>query len=92
MARKGRKLPRKAYIQSAKIEILSGDTARMHTAVAMLDSLVMHYGPDPEAYYWMTKILVDFSEKRAGLDAKTETIKTMRAYVHRFAGVGLRQR
>ena len=40
-AQKVRKLPSGAYLKSAKIEIISGDTARYAGAMAMLDTLMM---------------------------------------------------
>ena len=52
-AGKPRKLPASAYIKSAKIHILSGNTERYEQAVAMLDSLFMYYGPNAEGLYWM---------------------------------------
>ena len=59
MAQKARKLPEGAYIKTAKIEILSGDQERYKTAVAMLDSLFLNYGPHAEGLYLMAQIMVD---------------------------------
>lgn len=79
-AQKARKLPEKAYIESAQIAIVSGDTARYKDATAMLDSLLMHYGPHPEAYYWLNQIMVDFVEKTGGLENKKPYAIKMAAY------------
>ena len=78
--RKGRKLPEKAYIESAQIAIVSGDTVRYKEAIAMLDSLFMNYGPHPEGYFWMNQVAVDFVEKTAGLKNKEPWVKRMAAY------------
>jgi len=53
---KGRKLPIGAYIKSAKISIISGDLDRYPEALAMLDSLAMHYGPHAEALYLTSQV------------------------------------
>ena len=60
---KDRVLPAKAYISSAKIEILGyGSTkekVRIETAIGMLDSLFLHYGPHSEGYFWYSQIQWD---------------------------------
>ncbi len=58
-----RKLPASAYIKSAKIEILSGDKKRYVVAIAMLDSLFMHYGPHAEGLNLMAATYIDFTDK-----------------------------
>jgi tetratricopeptide (TPR) repeat protein len=78
--KKGRKLPEKAYIESAQIAIVSGDTTRYREAIAMLDSLFMNYGMHPEGYYWMNQIAVDFIEKTSGLKNKEPWVYKMVAY------------
>ncbi|MDF1543474.1 MAG: tetratricopeptide repeat protein [bacterium] len=62
-AKRPRKLPASAYIKSAKIEILSGDKERYLVAVAMLDSLFMHYGPHAEGLNLMAATYIDFTDK-----------------------------
>ncbi len=78
----GRKLPVSAYIKSAKIEIIAGgdDPERYVTAIAMLDSLFMHYGPHAEGLYWMSKIMLDQMEKANGPEQKAMQAKKMAAY------------
>jgi len=82
MAAKGRKLPPDAYIKTAKIEIIEakGDSARINTAIAMLDSLIMNHGPRPEAYYWMTKIMVDLSNAKTNPRDKQPYVERLVAY------------
>ncbi len=75
-----RKLPISTYIKSAKIEILSGDEERIPGAVALLDSLFMHYGPHAEGLYWMTQIQVDYIERKANLDEKKPYVEKMVIY------------
>lgn len=83
MADKGRKLPADAYIKTAKIEVIEakGDTARINTAIAMLDSLLMHYGPRPEAYYWMSKIMVDLTGLQPTAREKMPYLRQLVAYI-----------
>jgi len=81
IAGRGRKLPVDAYIKTAKIEIISGEEERYHTAIAMLDSLFIHYGHHAEGLYWMGKINGDFIEKRASLKEKLPYLETMVAYI-----------
>lgn len=78
----GRKLPISAYIKSAKIEIIAGgdDPERYLTAIALLDSLFMHYGPHAEGLYWMSQIMVDYVEKANGPQQKADATKKMVAY------------
>lgn len=78
--RKGRKLPEKAYIESAQIAIVSGDTLRYRDAMAMLDSLFMNYGPHPEGYLWMNQIAVDFIEKSAKMADKEKWVRHLALY------------
>jgi len=82
-ADKGRKLPADAYIKTAKIEVIEakGDTARINIAIAMLDSLLMHYGPRPEAYYWMSKIMIDLTNLQPTPQAKLPYLQHLVAYV-----------
>jgi len=75
MAKKARKLPVGSYITSAKIEILSQDRERLFTAIAMLDSLYMHYGPHAEAIYWMAKIKGDLLEQESVMDNKLPLVE-----------------
>ena len=77
---KGRKLTADAYIKTAKIEITYGDTVRYQYAMVMLDSLIMYYGPYAEAYFWMTKIMVDFHEKNPDFKKKRHYVERMAAY------------
>jgi tetratricopeptide (TPR) repeat protein len=79
-AAEARKLPVGAYIKTAKIEILSGDTVRYAYAQAMLDSLFLHYGPHAEGMFWMNQMMVDFIEKSGSLDGKKEYVELMVAY------------
>jgi tetratricopeptide (TPR) repeat protein len=75
-----RKLPVGTYISSAKIEILSGEQERYLTAIAMLDSLFMHYGPHAEGLYWMAKIMQDYIERTSDPTEKLEYVNRMVAY------------
>jgi tetratricopeptide (TPR) repeat protein len=75
-----RKLPVGAYIKSAKIEILSGDIERYQTAIALLDSLFMHYGPHAEGLSLMGRIMVDFVEKTPSPEDKAPFLEKMVAY------------
>ena len=77
---KARKLNPDAYIKTAKIEITYGDTVRYRYAMVMLDSLLMYYGPYAEAYYWMTKMMVDFHEKTPDFKAKKLYVEKMAIY------------
>jgi tetratricopeptide (TPR) repeat protein len=79
-AKKARKLPADAYVKSAKIEILSGDLERYKTAIAMLDSLFMHYGPHSEALNLMASIYVDYTDKEPDPVAKFAYIEKLVAY------------
>jgi tetratricopeptide (TPR) repeat protein len=75
-----RKLPVSAYIKSAKIEILSGDMERYQTAIALLDSLFMNYGPHAEGLYLMGQIMVDFVERTPSPTDKVPHLEKMVAY------------
>jgi tetratricopeptide (TPR) repeat protein len=79
-AKKPRKLPTSAYIKSAKIEIVSGDIERYPSAIAMLDSLFMHYGPHAEGLDLMRKVMVDYVEKAPNPEAKMPHLESMMAY------------
>ncbi|MFQ6007382.1 MAG: tetratricopeptide repeat protein, partial [Candidatus Zixiibacteriota bacterium] len=79
-AQKARKLPVSAYIKSAKIEILSGEFERYQTAIAMLDSLFMHYGPHAEGLKLMGQIMVDLLEKTPNPSEKAPFLEKMVAY------------
>jgi tetratricopeptide (TPR) repeat protein len=78
--RGGRKLPVSAYLKTAKIEILSGEPERYEYAIAMLDSLFMHYGPHAEGLYLMGQIMVDGIETTPNLEAKGTYLEKMVAY------------
>ncbi len=80
-AKRGRKLPEGAYIKSAKIHILSGDTSRYRDAIAMLDSLGMHYGPHAEALSLTASIYIDFLEKESDFSKKPEWVAKFRTIV-----------
>lgn len=80
-AKEGRKLPMGAYIKSAKIDILSGDLERYTSAIAMLDSLFMYYGPTAEAIQLRGSIEVDYIDKAESMDEKKEHVATLMAYV-----------
>jgi len=80
-AQRGRpKLPVSAYLKTAKIEILSGKPERYEYAVAMLDSLFMHYGPHAGGLYLMGQIMVDYIDKTSGLTEKAPYLERMVAY------------
>lgn len=79
-AKKPRKLPAGAYIKSAKIHIISGKIERYPEAIAMLDSLFLHYGPHAEGLYWMGQINVDYVEKMASPVEKKQYIEKLVAY------------
>ena len=79
-AQKVRKLPAGAYLKSAKIEIISGDTARYAGAIAMLDTLMIHYGPHAEGLYWLSQIQVDFVEKSSTPQQKSVHIMKILSY------------
>jgi len=78
--RGGRKLPVSAYLKTAKIEILSGKPERYEYAVAMLDSLFLHYGPHAEGLDLMRKIMVDYLDWTPDLTEKASLLQTMVAY------------
>lgn len=78
---KGRKLPIGAYIKSAKIDIISGDLERYPEALAMLDSLAMHYGPHAEGLYLTSQIYVDYIEQTAGPWDKKPYVEKMVTYI-----------
>jgi tetratricopeptide (TPR) repeat protein len=80
-AAKPRKLTVSAYLRTAKIEIISGDMNRYPYAIAMLDSLFMHYGPHAEALHLLSQISVDYMESVADPRGKIPHVKKMAAYV-----------
>jgi tetratricopeptide (TPR) repeat protein len=80
VAAKDRKLQPDTYIRSAKIEILSGEEVRILTAIAMLDSLFLYYGPHAEGLYWRTQIEADLMNKASDPDNKAEHLTKMVAY------------
>jgi tetratricopeptide (TPR) repeat protein len=80
VAAKDRKLQPDTYIRSAKIEILSGEEVRIQTAIAMLDSLFMYYGPHAEGLYWRTKIEAQLMESAKNLDSRVTHLATMMVY------------
>jgi len=79
-AQKARKLPVGAYLKTAKIEILSGEPERYKYAIAMLDSLFMHYGPHAEGLYLVGQVMVDFIDKTPGVAEKAPYLEKMVAY------------
>jgi tetratricopeptide (TPR) repeat protein len=78
--RQGRKLPVDAYIKSAKIDILSGDLDRYPEALALLDSLHMHYGPHAEALKLTAQIYVDMIDKTSDPDKMAPYVDSMVKY------------
>ena len=80
MAKKERKLHAGAYISSAKIAIVSGDQSRYPEAIAMLDSLFMHYGPNSQGLSLMGQVMVDYIETAQGPFNKREYVEKMVAY------------
>lgn len=81
---KERKLPAKAYIASAKIEIIGyaekKEVSRIVLAQAMLDSLFMYYGPHTDGYYWYSQIKWDLSKEKTNLKERLPVIKEAVAY------------
>ena len=88
-AEKARKLPAKAYIQSAKIEILgygeSKEEARIQLAQAMLDSLFMYWGPHSEGYYWYSQIKWDLAGEKANLKERLPLVAQAIAFADSLA-------
>jgi tetratricopeptide (TPR) repeat protein len=78
--RKGRKLPEKAYIESAQISIGYKDTTHLRIAMPMLDSLLIFYGAHPEAYYWMNQVAAGFVEAISSPKDKEPWVIAMAAY------------
>jgi tetratricopeptide (TPR) repeat protein len=85
MAAKIRKLPAGAYLKSAKIHIVSGDLERYKMAIAMLDSLQMHYGHHSEALYLMAQIQVDYIGHQPDPVSKRPYVEAMVAYFDTLA-------
>lgn len=79
-APKGRKLPVGAYIKSAKIEVISGNLERYEGAIALLDSLFMHYGPHAEGLNLMGQIMVDYIDKTPDPTERTKYVERLVAY------------
>ncbi len=84
-AQQVRKLPQSAYIKSAKIEMgyaeTKQDTMFYVSAMAMLDSLFMYYGPDPEALSLMSRIMAGFLDKTPALKSKEQWVNKFTMYV-----------
>ncbi len=72
-----RKLPAKAYITSAKIDVIEG---RPEEAVALLDSLFMNYGCHSEGLDLMAQIMVDYVTKASTPGEKEPFAIKMVAY------------
>jgi len=72
-----RKLPAKAYITSAKIDVMEG---RPEEAVALLDSLFMNYGCHSEGLNLMAQIMVDYVTKAPTPKGKEPLVIKMVAY------------
>ena len=72
-----RKLPAKAYLTSAKIDVIEG---RPQEAIALLDSLFMNYGPVSEGLGLMGQIMVDFVSATPTAHAKAPYVEKMVAY------------
>jgi tetratricopeptide (TPR) repeat protein len=77
---KGRKLPESAYIKTAKIEFTYQKPEHTAIALAMLDSLFLHYGPHSEGLYLMCLIQKDAIEKTADLKARMIPVAKLVAY------------
>ncbi|MDZ4724066.1 MAG: tetratricopeptide repeat protein [candidate division Zixibacteria bacterium] len=86
VAQKAR-LTAKAYISTVKIEIsyargnLEKSSQRYAYAQVMLDSLLMHYGPHAEAYFWMSQITKDRIDQTGDLKAKAELTSRLVIYI-----------
>lgn len=78
--KQGRRLGIGAYIKSAKIKILKGDSSSYIAAKYMLDSLFMHYGPHAEGLYLMGQMAVDGIEKAPTVAAKGVFAQIIVAY------------
>jgi len=76
----GRKLPEGAYLKTAKIELSYDALEHCPLAIAMLDSLFMHYGPHGEGMYLMTRIWDMYIEKTGGLQEKQQYVTKFAAY------------
>lgn len=72
-----RKLPAKAYLTSAKIDVLEG---RPQEAEAMLDSLFLNYGPNSEGLALMGQIMVDYISAAPTAYTKAPLVDKMVAY------------
>jgi len=79
-----RKLPAKAYLSSAKIDVIEG---RPEEAITMLDSLFFNYGPHAEGLALMCQILIDYVSNASTAQAKSPYIEKLVAYsdsLHRY--------
>lgn len=76
----GRKLPEGAYLKTAKIELSYDNLDHCPLAIAMLDSLFMHYGHHGEGMYLMTRIWDMYIEKTGGLEEKQKHATKFAAY------------
>ncbi|PWB72364.1 hypothetical protein C3F09_06705 [candidate division GN15 bacterium] len=76
----GRKLPEGAYLKTAKIELSYDNLEHCPLAIAMLDSLFMHYGPHGEGMYLMTRIWDMYIEKTGKLEDKLTYAAKFAAY------------
>jgi len=72
-----RKLPAKAYLTSAKIDVIEG---RPEEAMALLDSLFINYGPVSEGLGLMGQIMVDYVSSAPTAQAKAPLVDKMVAY------------
>ncbi len=72
-----RKLPAKAYLTSAKIDVIED---RPQEAIALLDSLFMNYGPVSEGLALMGQIMVDLVSAASTAQAKAPHVEKMVAY------------
>lgn len=80
-AQRARVLPEGAYIKSAKIEMSYEDPTRYPTAMALLDSLFMNYGPHGEGLYLMCRMHVNVVKGTPDLQKRVEAGKLLMAYV-----------
>lgn len=84
MAGKPRKLQPGTYISSVKIEIIGyadkQEKERINLAIAMLDSLFMHYGPHSEGYYWYSQIQWDLVKEKSDLKERLPLVERAIAY------------
>jgi tetratricopeptide (TPR) repeat protein len=83
-AGKTRILQPSSYITTAKIEIIgyaeNKDVERIDRAMAMLDSLIMNWGPHPDGYYWYSQIKWDLAKEKANLKERLPIVRAAVAY------------